>query len=107
MSAAQYSQQVSWWTVHDFVVDWLAQVDGWPLAGSVEWQHLADDDPRKWASLLDAAQHWSLRVETCQDAKAEASRAVAAAADWPAVAAEMTQRRAWRSARPWSKRVVA
>lgn len=100
------ARSVSWWPVHEFVTQWLERLDGWPLAGSVEWQQLPDDDPRKWASLLDAAQHWALRVDTAQETRADASRAVAASTDWPKVATELVQRRQWRASRPWSRRVV-
>jgi hypothetical protein len=42
---------------------------------------LDDTDPRKVAALFDAAQHWALRVETSQQAQAETSRDISAAAD--------------------------
>lgn len=100
------ARSVNWWTVHQFVVGWLEQSPGWPMAGSVAWQQLRDDDPRKWASLLDAARHWALRIDTMQEARAEASRAVAAAADWPAAARELGRLREFRSANPWAKRGV-
>ncbi|MGO9925136.1 MAG: DUF2742 domain-containing protein [Mycobacterium sp.] len=80
------SRKVSFWQVREFVTAVLDQVNGWPMAGTVAWCLLAHDDPRKWAALLDAAQHWALRVETCQEAMAEASRAISADADWGAVA---------------------
>jgi hypothetical protein len=85
---------VSWWSVHEFVADYLEATRSWPMAGSVEWQQLPDADPRKLASLLDAARHWALRVETCQQAECEASRDVSAAADWRAVSASMLRRAA-------------
>jgi hypothetical protein len=77
---------VSWWLVHEFVCPFLDSVDSWPLAGSVAWCSLNDDDPIKWVSLFDAAQHHALRMETAQQALANASRDVAAAADWSAIA---------------------
>jgi hypothetical protein len=80
------SSQVDWWTVHQFVVVWLDRVEAWPMAGTPQWANLPAHDPRKWASLLDAARHWSLRVDTCQEAKAEAGRDVSGAADWKAIA---------------------
>ena len=64
-------------------------------------------DPQKWAALLDAAQHWALRLETCQQARADASKAVADSADWPALSWEIHQRTDFYRARPWLKRVVA
>ena len=98
------ARTVDWWAVHQFVAEFLNRIESWPLAGTLEWQRLTDDDARKWASLLDAAQHHALRMETAQDARAEASKAVAAAVDWPAVASEITQRRRWRATRPWAVR---
>jgi hypothetical protein len=58
------SRAVCWWEVNTFVAPLLARVGSWPMAGSVAWCALADDHPAKWAALLDAAQHWALRVET-------------------------------------------
>lgn len=86
---ASTSTQVDWWVVNQFVVGWLAQVEVWPMAGTPQWAALPAHDPRKWASLLDAARHWSLRVDACQEARAEASRAIAGAADWKAIAHEV------------------
>jgi hypothetical protein len=80
------SAAVSWWSVHEWVTRHLESVGTWPMAGTPEWVALPDDDPRKLAALLDAAQHWALRVETAQQAECEASRAVSAAADWSAIA---------------------
>lgn len=104
----QNSSAVAWWPVHEFVTavtDALA--DEWPMAGTPIWCELADDDPRKLAAVLDAAQHHALRMEVAQEARAEASKSVAGAADWPQVANELTQLRAWRANRPWAKRVTA
>jgi len=89
-----WSQQVDWWSVHEHVAGRLQAAGSWPTAGSVEWVALPDGDPRKLASLLDAARHWALRVETCQQAECEASRDVSAAADWRAVSASMLRRAA-------------
>lgn len=101
------ARTVDWWTVHQFVIEWLSRVESWPLVGTLEWQRLTDDDARKWASLLDAAQHWALRVEAAQDARAEASRAVAAATDWAAVSSELRQIRDFKAANLWAKRVTS
>ncbi|WP_081662240.1 DUF2742 domain-containing protein [Mycobacterium simiae] len=91
-SSVSRSQQASWWSVHEFVTAVLDQVNDWPMAGTPAWCSLAHDDPRKWAALLDAAQHFALRVETCQVAECLASRAVSAAASWADVAHEQHQR---------------
>jgi hypothetical protein len=85
------SQQVSWWSVHEFVSAVLDQVNGWPMAGTPAWCSLAHDDPQKWAALLDNAQHHALRVETCQAARANASHDVSGAADWSAVSRRIRQ----------------
>ena len=63
------------------------------MAGTPEWCALESSDPRKLAALYDAAQHWVLRVETCQQAKCQAGQAVSAAADWSAIATEIFRRR--------------
>jgi hypothetical protein len=93
IAAAVSSQQVAWWEVHTFVAPTLSEVGSWPTAGTPEWCSLQDDDPAKLAGLLDAAQHWALRVETAQQAQCEASRAVSAAADWSGIATETFWRR--------------
>lgn len=98
------SQQVSWWSVREFVAAVLDQVNGWPMAGTPAWCSLAHDDPAKWAALLDAAQHHSLRVEACQEAAAQASHDIAEAADWDAVSREIRERQDFYSRRPWLRR---
>jgi hypothetical protein len=98
------SQQVNWWSVHKFVGAVLNQVNDWPMAGTPAWCSLAHDDPRKWAALLDGAQHWALRIDSCQEAKCEASRAISAAADWSAIGRERLVLNAFFAARPWLKR---
>jgi hypothetical protein len=80
------SAAVSWWSVHEHVSPFLESAGTWPMAGTPDWCGLPDDHPAKLAALLDAAQHWALRVETCQVAESEASHAISAAVDWSAVA---------------------
>ena len=98
------SQQVSWWQVRELVLPVLNQVNNWPMLGTPAWCSLTHDDPRKWAALLDGAQHWALRVETCQEARCEASRSVSAAADWAAIGRERLQLNTFYDKRPWLKR---
>jgi hypothetical protein len=93
-SAAVSSQQVSWWSVHEYVAAVLERVGRWPLIGSPEWVDLPDDDPAKIAAIFDAARHWALRLETGQQAQCEASRGVSAAAGWSGIANEIFYRRA-------------
>jgi hypothetical protein len=101
------SQQVSWLSVHEFVGAGLNQVNDWPMLGTPAWCSLAHDDPRKWCSLLDAAQHHALRLELNQEARAEASKAVSGAADWPHIAREIQQINNFRTSKPWAKRVAS
>lgn len=69
------SQQVSFWSVHQFVQRYLDTAGQYPWPGTAAWCELADDDRSKWAGLLDFAQHFALRVETAQEQRAEASSA--------------------------------
>lgn len=101
------SRSVNWLTVHEFVEPLLADVGDWPMAGSVEWCNLPDDDPRKWAAILDASRHHALRMETAQQAHADASRAVSAAADWPQVAREIQQRQDFYAQKPYLRRAAS
>jgi hypothetical protein len=87
------SAAVSWWSVHEHVAPALAAVGSWPTVGTPAWCELEDTDPRKLVALFDAAQHWALRVETCQEQLAEASHDISAAADWSGVATEIYSRR--------------
>lgn len=88
------SQEVSWWSTHLFIEALLAQANCGPLpmAGTPAWCALADDDPRKLLALAAAGEHHVLRVETAQEARAQASKAVASAVDWPRVARRMRHR---------------
>ena len=86
------SRTVSWLAVVDYAAPILASVGTWPMAGTLEWQQLADDDPRKLAAILDTARHWALYVENNQAALAEASRDVSAGADWSTISRNMLQR---------------
>ncbi|ORB87511.1 hypothetical protein B1987_13720 [Mycobacterium kansasii] len=86
---------MSWWSTHQFIQQLRAQLNcgPTPAAGTPEWQQLDHADPRKLLALADAGQHHVLRVETAQEQQAEASKALAAAADWPAVASSIRRRR--------------
>jgi hypothetical protein len=93
MIAGLTSRAASWWPVHEFVSPLLAGVGTWPTVGTPAWCELDDSDPVKLAALYDAARHWALRLEVNQAALAEASRDISGAADWPAIATEIFQRR--------------
>jgi hypothetical protein len=100
-----FSQQVNWWSVHTFVAERLDAAGSWPMAGTAEWVALPDNHPSKTAALLDAARHWALRVDTCQQGLAEASRDVSGAADWSAIAQRMRERAEFERTHPWLRRV--
>ena len=106
MSAIE-SQQVSWWSVHEFVKRYLDTAGHYPPAGTPAWRELADGDRRKWAALLDAAQHHALRVETAQEQHAQASHDVSAAADWSRFAQYIRDERDFYAARPFLRRVAS
>lgn len=99
------SQQASWWPVHEFITELVAQANNLPVAGTPAWCALADNDPLKLLSLAAAGEHHVLRVETAQEARAEASRDVAAAADWRAISRDIQQRAHFRASHTWAKRV--
>ncbi|ORV29467.1 hypothetical protein AWB98_06675 [Mycolicibacterium conceptionense] len=77
--------------MHEYVLPVLERAGDFPMVGTVAWCALADDDPRKIAAVFDAAQHWALRIEASQIALADASKEIAAAADWAGIARRITQ----------------
>ncbi len=101
------ARSVSWWSVHEYVQQYIDRVGPFPMAGTPAWCALSDDDPIKKAGILDAAQHWALHVEINQKQRAEASKAVAESADWPTVASMMRNRSEFYAARPWLRREAA
>jgi Protein of unknown function (DUF2742) len=113
MDSAASSQQVSWWDVHEHVAPFLQAAESWPTVGTPAWCALPDNDPRKMAALLDGAQHWALRIDSSQEARCEASRAISATplftnagdpVDWSAISHERLVLNAFFAARPWLKR---
>lgn len=93
-TAAVPSRQVSWWPVHEFLEQLLAQSNYGPMpdAGTPSWQQLESGDPRKLLAVAVAGEHHVLRVETAQEQRAEASKVVAAASDWPQISREIRRR---------------
>lgn len=87
--------------MHAFVLPKLIAVGDWPMIGSPAWCALDEYDPAKWAGVLDAAQHWALRVEYFQQASCDASREISAAMDWSAHARFLKGRADFFAARPW------
>ncbi|WP_100484949.1 DUF2742 domain-containing protein [Mycobacteroides abscessus] len=77
------SLEVSWWAVHEFIIAVVRQANtSLPIAGTPAWCALADGDPRKLLALAVAGEHHVLRIELDQDARNQASKAIAAAIDW-------------------------
>ena len=99
------NKQVSWWSVHEFVAPYLDAAA--PMAGTPAWCALDDDDPAKLAALLDAAQHWALRVETCQEAECEASHDISATYDWAAIGRCVRDEAEFYRQKPYLKRKPA
>ncbi|UUO03860.1 DUF2742 domain-containing protein [Mycolicibacterium novocastrense] len=104
MKYALASQQVSWLEVHDFVMPTLRRVGDWPMVGTPDWCQLDDRDPVRYASVLDAAQHWALRVEYFQQAGCEAAQAISLSEDWSVLAQRVKRRAEFFAARPWMRR---
>lgn len=93
-AGAPPSQQRAWWPVHEFLEAVLQQANCGPLpgAGTPSWCELADGDPRKLLAVAIDGEHHVLRVETAQEQHAEASKAIAAAADWPQISRDIRRR---------------
>lgn len=85
------SRRVAWEPVHRFLAPHLGDPDLIP--GTPAWCDLDDRDPRKKSALNWPVIYWAVAEDARQDAMAEASREISAAADWPAVGRRMMQRR--------------
>lgn len=94
-AGAPASQQVSWWPTHEFIGAMVAKANAGPLptAGTPQWCELADSDPRKLLALAMSGEHWALHTELAQERRAEASREIAAAGGWAALAKRIAQGR--------------
>jgi hypothetical protein len=109
MSAIE-SQQVSFWPTFEFADQLAAEYgvdlidDDLPNPGTPRWCGLPNDHPHKLAALLLRGSKAVLHDEGDQWALAEASKAVAGAADWSAISREINQHNAFYAERPWLKR---
>lgn len=88
------SRQVNWFEVYGFVERWASnrRLDGQHdlsgltlLAGTPQWCGLPDDDARKLMAVILGGVREALVNDTHQAAMADASKAIAAAADWSTV----------------------
>jgi hypothetical protein len=78
------SKQITYLPVYELVSPLLGDPD--VLPGTPVWCQLEDTDPAKWKAILWAAVWWCVEQDARQAAMAEASKAIAASADWSAVA---------------------
>lgn len=80
------SQQVCWTAVLAFVERRGINPTTALIAGTPAWAALDDQHPDKLAAVLAAGVHHALRLDLNQEVVADASKAVAGAEDWSAVA---------------------
>lgn len=78
------SRQVAYHTVYQLLSPLLG--DPGLIPGTPVWCQLDSGDPAKWQAVLWAAIWWCVDQEVRQEAMAEASREVSAAADWADIA---------------------
>ncbi len=109
MSSHPESSSVAWWPVHVYATRLAGKLgvdlsDRLPFPGTLSWLNLADDDPVRKAAMLQVASQRVLHIENRQECLADASKAIATAADWPAVAREVRQLAEFREANPWAVR---
>lgn len=74
------SRQVTYLPVYELLAPLLG--DPGLVPGTPAWCQLDDDSPEKWQAVLWAAMWWAVAEDARQAALAEASRSVAAEADW-------------------------
>lgn len=80
------SRQVSWSEVYAFAEKWAAgqgiTLDPTVIAGTPQWCGMPDEDARKLLAVVVGGVRDALRNDTHQADMADASKAIAAAADW-------------------------
>ncbi len=93
-AGAPPSQQRAWWPVHRFVEAVVQQANCGPIpaAGTPSWCALADGDTRKLLAVAVAGVHHVLRMETAQEQRAEASKAISESADWTQISRDIRHR---------------
>lgn len=107
-AGAPPSRQRAWWPVHEFIKAVVQQANYGPIpaAGTPSWCQLADGDPRKLLAVAMDGEHHVLRTEVAQEQRAEASKAVAASEDWPAISRSIRRHRAAYIPRTRTKEVA-
>lgn len=93
------SRQVNWFETFAFASRFAAQhgipLDhrALPIAGTLQWCGLPDDDARKLLALVLGGVREALTNNIHQDAIAQAGKAISAAEDWSRVAKQVRRRR--------------
>ncbi|WP_406817395.1 DUF2742 domain-containing protein [Mycobacterium sp. M23085] len=104
------NRQIAWLAVHDYINRQRRRLGALDLSGpplgTPAWLRLSENDPAKLAAVLNAAEAAAYGISASQTAEADASRAIAAAADWPAIAKANRDRAEFIAAHPWAKRVM-
>ena len=98
------SRSVAWMPVYELLAPHLGPPGSCPILGTPAWVALPDDHPDKLEALLYAALYWVLAEDTRQEQRADASKDIAAAADWAGLASEHQNLTTYRAARPWMNR---
>lgn len=88
--SATASRAVAWEPVYALVEPFLGEPGLAP--GTPPWVDLDDHDPAKWRALLWSSVWWAVGEDALQTARADASRAISTAADWPRIARNAIQR---------------
>lgn len=79
-------------------------ITGRLIAGTPAWC-ATDDGAAKLLAVVAGGVREAIAHEARQIAAAEASKAVAGAADWPGLGREIHGRAAFRATRPWARRI--
>jgi hypothetical protein len=86
---------VAWFETYTFAERFAAShdvaLDNLPIPGTPSWCGMPDDDAHKLLALVLGGVREALNHDVVQEHRAQASHAISAAADWPAVAREIQQ----------------
>ncbi|BBY19020.1 DUF2742 domain-containing protein [Mycolicibacterium litorale] len=74
-----------------------------PVAGTLQWCGMADNDARKLLSLILGGVREALTNDARQEAIADAGREISTAAPWSRIAQQQLERARWEEAHPWAR----
>lgn len=92
------SRQVNWYEAFAFASRIASQYGvtldhrELPIAGTLQWCGMADDDARKLMALVLGGVREALANDAHQDALAQAGEAISGAADWSQVSRDVRRR---------------